>query len=174
MTAKKKRILLFFFSLVFILALIAIDQFTKHLAVLHLMDQDAYVLIPGVFELRYLENHGAAFGMLQNRQLLFVFIAALMLVFAVYFLFKVPIEKKYTIPILLGLLIVAGGIGNTIDRMLYSYVIDFLYFRLIDFPIFNVADMYVTVSTILLFFYILFFMKDDDLTFLKLKIRKDN
>lgn len=173
MREKGKRIVFYILSVIFLLIAIGVDRVTKYLAVTRLKDSAPYVIIDGVFELRYLENRGAAFGMLQNRQLLFLFIAFLMVLAALYFFLRVPLEKKYTGKILLILLIVSGGIGNTIDRMQSSYVIDFLYFKLIDFPIFNVADMYVTVSTVLLFFNLLIFTKDEDLDFLKFRIRKD-
>ena len=61
------------------------------------------------------------------------------------------------------LLIAGGAIGNSIDRMRLGYVIDFFYFKLIDFPVFNVADIFVTVSVVLLIFFILFFYKEEDL-----------
>ena len=67
-----------------------------------------------------------------------------------------------------SLIIAAGAIGNMIDRLLNGYVIDFLYFSLIDFPIFNVADIYVTVAMVVLFILILTIYKDDDFHFLKL------
>ena len=69
----------------------------------------------------------------------------------------------------IGVLLGAGAVGNLIDRMVQSYVVDFLYFKLIDFPIFNVADCYVTAGAILLAILILFVYKDEELGFLSLK-----
>ena len=69
-------------------------------------------------------------------------------------------------------MITAGGIGNLIDRVRLNYVVDFIYFSLIDFPVFNVADIYVTVSMFLLLILVLFYYKDEDFQFLKWKREK--
>ena len=74
-----------------------------------------------------------------------------------------PHVKRYTALYMTGLFIIAGAVGNMIDRALHQYVIDFFYFKLIDFPIFNVADIYVTVSTILILLLILFYYKEEEL-----------
>ena len=70
---------------------------------------------------------------------------------------------------LVAVFLAAGAVGNLIDRMRYSYVVDFLYFKLIDFPVFNVADCYVTVGAVLLAVLILFVYKEEELGFLSLK-----
>ena len=76
---------------------------------------------------------------------------------------KLP-ETKRTIPLKACIVsVVAGAIGNLIDRVRLNYVIDFLYFKLIDFPIFNVADIYVTVAAFVLIFLILFYYKESEL-----------
>ncbi len=80
-----------------------------------------------------------------------------------------PEDKKYLPLRVVGVLLGAGAVGNLIDRMAQSYVVDFLYFKLIDFPIFNVADCYVTAGAILLAVLILFVYKDEELGFLSLK-----
>ena len=82
---------------------------------------------------------------------------------------RMPLEKKYQPLRVVGVLLGAGAVGNLIDRMVQSYVVDFLYFKLIDFPIFNVADCYVTAGAILLAILILFVYKDEELGFLSLK-----
>ncbi len=140
---------------------IAIDQYTKYLAVTQL--QNAPIpIIEGVFELRYLENRGASFGILQNQQWLFLIITVILLVIITRLYIKLPRSKR-TWPLrICMLLITAGAIGNMIDRIRLGYVVDFLYFKLIDFPIFNVADIYVTVSTLLIVFLILFYYKEEE------------
>ena len=91
-----------------------------------------------------------------------------------YVLFKMPPAGKYLPLRILVVLIGAGAIGNVIDRIAFSYVRDFIYFSLIDFPVFNVADIYVTCATILLALTILFYYKDDhDFDFLYRKKGKD-
>lgn len=155
-----------------IIALIIIDQYTKHLAVLHLKDKPAFPIIQGVFELNYLENRGAAFGMLQNQKSFFILISSIVLIAICYILFKMPEEKKYNIMHILLILIASGAIGNMIDRILLEYVVDFFYFVLINFPIFNMADIYVTVACILLAIVMLFYYKDEDLEFLSIHPKK--
>lgn len=151
------------FAVIFFIFLILLDQWTKSLATAYLKNQEPFVIIPGVFQLRYLENRGAAFGMMQGKQTVFMIIAALALIFIVYAYFKLPWEKRFYPLRAVGLLIAGGAVGNLIDRIFVGYVIDFFYFELIDFPIFNVADIYVTVATILLALLILFFYQENEL-----------
>lgn len=143
------------------IALIAVDQITKIWAVTQLHEAGRVIpIINGVFELRYTENRGVAFGMLQGQLWLFVPLTLLVVVLFGVMLMRSPLRryKLFTIP---AVMIIAGAIGNLIDRILYGYVIDFLYFRLIDFPIFNFADCCVVVGAILLFIFFLFVWKDD-------------
>lgn len=170
MSRKKKIILLL--DLISIIALILLDQYTKHLAVIHLKDKAAFNIINGVLELNYLENKGAAFGMLQNQKVFFIFVAIVILSVIAYVLFKTPDKSKYTVLHILLSLIAAGAIGNMIDRIRYDYVVDFIYFVLINFPIFNVADIYVSVSTVILIILLLFFYKEKDLNFISFKQKR--
>lgn len=165
-TSNKSKGIFIFLDLLFFVLLVILDQITKNLAVLYLKDKPAIVLWEGVFELHYLENSGAAFGMLQNQKILFVSIATVILVIIGYLLVKLPRTRHYAVLEMLLVLIASGAVGNMIDRVQYNYVVDFFYFRLIDFPIFNVADIYVSVSCVLLAILILFFYKDSDFDFL--------
>ena len=115
-----------------------------------------------MFQLRYLENRGAAFGMMQGRQYLFVAGAAVIVLLIAYFYQKMPMTKKYIPLRICAVLLCSGAIGNMIDRLKLNYVVDFFYFDLIDFPIFNVADCYVVVACIAFVFLILFYYKEDD------------
>lgn len=161
-----------FLDLLGICALVALDQYTKYLAVIHLKDKPAYIIFNGVLELNYLENKGAAFGMLQNQKAFFIFVAVVILSVIGYVLLKTPNSKKYRILHLLLSLIAAGAIGNMIDRIRLNYVVDFIYFVLINFPIFNVADMYVTISTAVLVVLLLFVYNENDLNFISFKQKK--
>ena len=154
---------------------IFLDQYTKLLAVENLKNQAPIDIIENVFQLHYLENRGAAFGILQNQKIFFVIIGIIILIVALFFYLKMPQERHF-IPLRICLLLIASGaIGNMIDRIRLNYVIDFFYFELIDFPIFNVADIYVTLSAGLLIVLILFYYKEDDLEMLfKLFSRKKN
>lgn len=167
-----KKWILYIIDIVLLAVLVLADQFTKYLAVLNLKDKPAFNIISNVLELNYLENKGAAFGMLQNQKIFFVFVAAIFLAVIVFVLIKAPAEKKYNKLHVLLVFISAGAIGNLIDRLRLDYVVDFIYFSIINFPIFNVADMYVTVSTILLVIMILFVYKDHDFSFLSFKPQK--
>lgn len=152
--------------------LVITDQLTKHLAVVRLKNQAAYNLINGILEFNYLENRGAAFGVLQNQKYFFVFVALIFIGVIVFVLIKVPAQKKfYSLNILL-VMIAAGAVGNMIDRVRYDYVVDFIYLVCIQFPIFNVADIYVTTATVILVFQILFVYKTNDFNFLSFNPKK--
>lgn len=170
MSLKKKFFL--FLDLLMIVGLIAFDQYTKQWAKDCLKDKPAYNLINGFLELNYLENQGAAFGMLPNQKVFFIFVAVVILCVVGYVLLKMPDHKKYTILHFMFSLIVAGSIGNMIDRVRYDYVVDFIYFVRINFPIFNVADIYATVSAIVLLFLLLFVYKENDLYFISFKQKR--
>ncbi len=172
MTRKKKKILQLMLDFTAFVILVAVDQATKLLVIERLKGQPSIKLIDGVFELQYLENRGAAFGMLQNGKVFFVFAAIVMLTVIVFVLIKAPLAKKYRPWHVFLVMIAAGGVGNMIDRIRLDYVVDFFYFSLINFPIFNVADIYVTVGTALFLIMILFFCKEEDLNFISLSIQK--
>ena len=140
----------------------ALDQYTKALAVKHLAD-GPIPLIDGVFELRYLENRGAAFGMLQNQQTFFLIVTILTLILITILYIRMPHTKRF-LPLRICLVsIVAGAIGNMIDRVTLKYVVDFFYFKLIDFPIFNVADIFATCASILLILLLFVYYKEEDI-----------
>lgn len=158
----KQIILRNILGFLFTAGLICLDQFTKKLAVQHLKGQPSYVLINGVLELQYAENRGAAFGIFQNKQTgLIVF--TVIIILAVFVLFEITPLKKRMIPLQIAyLLVIAGAVGNMIDRVRQDYVVDFIYFRIINFPNFNVADICVTCACILLIIMMLFVYKDDE------------
>ena len=162
------------FALISFLLLILFDQWTKTLAVANLMDQEPFVIIKDVFQLRYLENRGAAFGMMQGQQTFFVISALIAVVVITYVYFKLPWEKRFHPLRAVVLFIASGAVGNLIDRLVLGYVVDFFYFELIDFPIFNVADIYVTCATVILALLILFYYKEDELDCLFPKKKEKN
>lgn len=158
----------------FVLAL-ALDQVTKYLAVMDLRKNGPVILIKNVFQLQYLENRGAAFGIMQNRQFFFVVIAALILGIIGYLYSRMPYISHYRMLRICAVLIASGAVGNMIDRIRLNYVVDFFYFSLIDFPVFNVADCYVVIACIWFACLILFYYKDEsDFDFLKASKRKGN
>ena len=128
-------------------------------------------LIAGVLRLEYLENRGAAFGIFQNQQWISLILATVFLILAVVFWMRMPGARRWLPLRLITVALAAGAIGNMIDRIVHHYVVDFIYFCLIDFPIFNVADIYVTCSCVLALFLVFFYYTDEewDLLFRKEK-----
>ena len=153
--------MIYILGLVAVVIGVALDQFTKYLAVTQIKEQPI-ILLDGVLEFRYLENRGAAFGMLQNQQWFFLIITVITLCLIVYTYIKLPREKHFTPLRICMITLTAGAIGNMIDRINLQYVVDFIYFKLIDFPIFNVADIFATCSTIALIVLFLFFYSEED------------
>ena len=148
MALKKLSLLTYGFYSAVILSGIAIDQFTKWLAVKFLMPITTKPLIEGVLHLTYVENRGAAFGMLADNRWVFIVISTLTILALLFYLFAGYSQNRlYTIPIAL---IISGGIGNMIDRLALGYVVDFIDFRLINFAVFNGADSFVCVGAALL------------------------
>ncbi len=142
----------------FILLIIALDQLTKILVFNQLKEKASIVLIDNFLELTYVENRGAAFGILQNQKLLFFIITILVLGFLFHYLYK-NISTMSTLLKFTLALIIAGAIGNFIDRLFRGYVIDFIFVRFwgyYDFPVFNVADISIVIGAILLIGIIIF------------------
>ena len=165
-------------DIICIVILVAIDQLTKKAAVMYLMDQPAYELIPDVLQLYCLPggNTGAAWGLLSGHQLLFIIVSVVVVAFILFLLIRLPVEKKYASLRVLLIFIAAGGIGNMIDRMLLHSVRDFIYIKIINFPIFNVADMYVSCAIVILMLLFLFQYTDEDVKELEdsIKCRKSD
>ena len=150
-------------AILFAAILLILDQVTKYLAVIHLKNQDPAVLIQNVFEFQYLENRGAAFSILEGKKWFFIPLTIAFLFVIVFLYLRIPKTKKYFWFRAIAILFCAGALGNFIDRVRQGYVVDFFYFSLINFPIFNVADIYIVVGTILLILLIFFYYKEEDL-----------
>lgn len=150
-------------ALIGLLILLGLDQWTKYLAVVHLKGTGGITLIEDVFRLQYLENRGVAFGMFQNQTWFFLPFTIFIALFMIFLYYKIPASNKYFPLRLCIILVTAGAFGNIIDRARQQYVVDFFYFKLIDFPIFNVADCYVVIAVILFVILILFYYKEEDL-----------
>lgn len=137
---------------------VAADQICRILAVEYLKPVGTYPLIGGLLDLRYVENRGAAFSILQNQRWLFVAVTAVVCALIVFALFRYRHHEFFSYAA--SVLIVGGGIGNLIDRVLYGYVVD--YIRISFFPaVFNFGDCCVTVGTLFLIIHVLFYMEDD-------------
>ena len=149
-------------------ALLAFDQWTKLLVIRYLKDRSAKVLLQGVLELQYLENRGSAFGMFQGQKLFIVTVDVLFMLILCWIVARIPQEKKFIKLHCLLMMVAAGVIGNLIDRMRFDYVVDFISFVLIHYPIFNVADIYIVIAVIVLFLLFVFVYREEDLKFLSL------
>ncbi len=145
-------------SLIIIAALTAVDQFTKMLIVTNVKPVGHIDLIPGFLEFRYLENTGTSFGLFPDSAWFFAIFSILLSAVIVVILFKYKQHDFFTY---FGCItVVAGGIGNVIDRIMFGYVIDFIHFSFFDY-IFNFADSCVVAGIIAISIHILFFMNKE-------------
>lgn len=171
-------------SALIVILLTALDQITKYLAVMFLKDKEPFVIIKDVFELQYLENRSAAFGMdpvsllhkifnfqafndnpklfLQVKMVFFIILTIAVVMLFIMIFIRIPNDRHFLLMDAVFILFTSGAIGNFIDRVVNQYVIDFLYFKLINFPIFNIADIYVTVGAFAMVFLVLFYYKEED------------
>lgn len=134
--------------------IVVLDQVTKYLAKTYLKSKGSVPLIQNVFHFTYVENRGAAFGVLQNQRWFFIALTVVVSVVIAYYLFT---RKQESVVFTIALSMILGGaIGNLIDRLWLGYVVDMLHFILIDYPVFNIADSCVVIGTILLAYYVLF------------------
>jgi signal peptidase II len=133
-------------KIVFVIGLIALDQYTKILAVMKLANIRVINTTNPIVDLRYVENMGAAFGILEN-QVWFFILVTIVSIFVLFKYFNESIQNKndfwftYSVYVIL-----AGAIGNLIDRIRLGYVIDFLNFKFVNFPVFNIADVYICLG----------------------------
>ena len=151
------------------IAAIVFDQLTKVQIRATLPVSSSYDVIPSVLQILHHENPGASWGMMKGQTTLFLIIAVVVVIALSLFVRRIPQEKKYLPLNIAASLILAGAIGNTIDRAVKKTVTDFIYVSCINFPIFNVADIYIVVATIGLAILILFVYKEEDLRFMELR-----
>ena len=144
-----------------IAALVGIDQLTKFYAVELLRGENAFSVIPGLLEFTYVENYGAAFGMLQNKTLFFLLLTGIAMAWLL--LFMLTYKKHTALTYAICILILAGGIGNMVDRAITSYVVDFIHVTFFP-PVFNFADCCAVIGTCLVFVYVIFYMDKDKVT----------
>mgnify|MGYP005959574329 CR=1 FL=1 len=171
----KKKTLLYLKMIAFVLILVILDQISKFVATANLMGKSKYIVIKGLLSFNYLEggNKGAAWGIFSGKILMFVIITIIAIVIISIFMRNITgimcnEGKSATIMVLqytFGMLM-AGAVGNLIDRVVNGSVVDFICFEFIDFPIFNVADCYVTVATAVLLILLMKVYSDEDLAVL--------
>lgn len=160
MKIKKQHLIL---SMIALCSLLLADQYTKWLAISHLKWQKPFVIISRVLEFSYLENTGAAFSSFAGKQTLLICLTTVVTLLLLWKYLTLPDGKRFVPMRLCMLLILSGAVGNLIDRVSWNYVVDFIYFVPIDFPKFNVADIYITVGVAVLAFLLFFRYSDEDM-----------
>ncbi|MBQ4617564.1 MAG: signal peptidase II [Clostridia bacterium] len=140
-------------------ALVGLDQLTKWLATTFLQSGGQVVVWDGVFSFRYTVNTGAAWSMFDGQSWLLIGVTSVMVIGLMVVLLSGRF-RKHKMANVGAVLVVAGGIGNLIDRLCYGYVVDFIKFDFMDFPIFNVADIFVVLGAVTLFVYFVFIYSD--------------
>lgn len=142
--------------------LVSFDQIAKYFCFHYLKQVDTIEILSGILNFTYVENRGAAFGMMQGARWFFVIFTIILVgVMMVFYkkLSNTTIHKMMKISLVL---IISGAIGNWIDRLFLGYVIDFLHVQFIEFPVFNLADIYVVCGTILFSILYLFFDSEQE------------
>lgn len=141
--------------------LVAVDQITKYIALTQLKPIGSVTFIDGFMDFTFVENRGAAFGIFSGKTWLLLVISIIICAVLVLAMTKMPKTKEYRKLRVTFVLILSGAVGNIIDRALRGYVVDFFEFTFIKWPVFNMADIYVVVGTIVMAVIIMFFMKDE-------------
>lgn len=141
--------------------LVAIDQGTKLWALQSLKPIHNMTLVEGFMDLTFVENRGVAFGMFAGQRWFILLLTGAIVGVLVYYYRNMPCTKEYGWVRGALLLVLGGAIGNIIDRIFRGYVVDFFEFTFFEWPVFNVADIYVVAGVILLMFLILFVIKEE-------------
>ncbi|MDR1997905.1 MAG: signal peptidase II [Candidatus Margulisbacteria bacterium] len=140
---------MFVFSLLSALLIFA-DLLAKRLAVYYLASGGEFVLIPGALRLLYLENTGAAFGLLPDMRWLLLLVAAVVLLVVFWYIWTERCNSRWQY---YGFIFIfAGALGNFLNRLFLGYVVDFINFAY--FPVFNLADVFINIGTVLLIIYL--------------------
>lgn len=173
MRGKKKFAIFSAVCVILLIGLVLIDQYTKLLAIDKLKDSESYVFIEGILNFTYVENPGAAWGSLSGKVNLLMVVTVLLMPLFIYVYFRAEAMRKHCKKSrILSLLqvnmtfLMAGAIGNFIDRISYGYVVDFIQVRFIDFPVFNIADCYITVGSIVFCIILLFKFNEEEIDIL--------
>lgn len=149
--------------LVFFCILVGIDQATKYITLTALKPVGNIDIINGFFSFTYVENRGAAFGMLQGGKWIFVVLTVIVCVACIFYYHKLAVQNRlYSVRAAI-ILVCSGAVGNLIDRLFRGYVVDMLNFNILgyDFPVFNFADICVCTGAFLLAVGIMFFDKEE-------------
>ena len=184
MNASKKSGRQLTISAIAVAVLVLLDQLTKLLATAGLKGGTDFPLLRGILEFHYLENQSAAFSIdpvsllqklfhfprwendpsafLQAKMTFFIILTFVVILLMAFVYTKVPADRHFRALDVILIAFISGALGNLIDRIRCQYVVDFIYFKLIDFPVFNVADIYVTCASFALIFVVLFYYREED------------
>ncbi|SHF01164.1 signal peptidase II [Atopostipes suicloacalis DSM 15692] len=143
-----------FLYLILTIILVTIDQITKYLTVQNLALFEVKEIIPKFLSFTYIQNSGAAWSLLEGKMWFFYIITLIVIAFLLYYLYTEG-RKDKILGVILSI-ILAGTLGNFIDRVLFQYVVDMIKLEFINFPIFNVADMLLTIGVAVLLFYTIY------------------
>ncbi|MBO4785278.1 MAG: signal peptidase II [Lachnospiraceae bacterium] len=178
----KKALEKYVIPALYIVDIVLLDQWVKLLTLLYVKDTNGFYIINKVLKIFFVKNEGMAWGMLQNKQVLFIILTPIVLVALMYFYYKLPFEKKFIIARICLICLCGGAIGNFIDRLgllwegselFHGYVVDMIYVEIINFPVFNVADSFITVGFALMIFSMFFVYKENDFDLLFGKKKAD-
>ncbi len=162
MNQKKNKLCLLWLPVV----LVVLDQVSKFAVRKWLKPKDFIPIIGKSVTFRYVENRGAVWGILQGKVDVLSIVTIFMIALILWLIARIPSTKRFRPLLITILFLFSGAFGNLIDRIFLHYVTDFISFDIIRFPVFNVADIYVTCSAFVLLFLLCFYYKEEELSFL--------
>lgn len=145
--------------------LVFFDQITKYFSRLAFANGGSKDIIPDILSLCFHKNTGAAWSIMSGKTVFLTIFTVILIIFLIYIYLKTPFRPRLTTFKLMLICLLAGAVGNLIDRLAFGYVTDFIYFELIDFPVFNIADCYITITAVLFLIMTFCYFKDDDFDF---------
>lgn len=149
-------------SAITVIVLVLLDQITKWQALTKLKPIKNIVVIKGFLDFTFVENRGAAFGILSGKRVFFILLTVVVVVGIIYSFYKLPKTKEYNWLKCGLVLVLSGAVGNVIDRAVRGYVVDFLEVTFIKWPVFNLADIYVVIGACFILFLSLFVIKEEE------------
>lgn len=150
--------------------LVGVDQWTKYWAVTQLKPVGNITVVEGFLDFTFVENRGVAFGVFSGQKWLILVLTAAIIVFLLYFFVKMPRTREYQWVRAAMVPVLAGAVGNLLDRLFRGYVVDFFEITFISWPVFNMADIFVVTGVIALAILILFVIKEEP----KIERKKDD
>lgn len=151
-----------------VLAIVGLDQWTKWLTLKYVKGTEGFYIINKILRICFVKNEGMAWGMFQNKQVVFIILTPIVVAGLIYVFYKMPFEKKFIWLRICDIFLVGGAIGNVIDRifrgeeLFHGYVVDMIYAEFINFPVFNIADSFITVGFAMLIILSFFVYKESD------------